>query len=303
MSTRAGIPISVSVERIRQKINSSSLTQLAERLANGEPVAASFEKVGEFSPFEVNLINVGVQTARLEEVFTHLAEYWSKESELGATLLAQSLYPAIVVHVAIFISGLPGLVQIGFGGFLYNIIYNGFMVYMVCIPAAVVAVYTWHSEAGQKFWMAWPLIGPALISTYVFRWITALRLEYAAGIPLPDAASDAWKASGFIGCQGLATDAFNLIREGNPLSILMKKWPYIPKDWADFVDSGEQAGTLETTFETLGSEASQSALRAQDRLRVWMPRVVFAFLMIIVGFLMMQALFAFLKPISDIRFS
>ncbi len=262
MSTKAGIPISVAVDRLRQKTQSTALKQLAERLINGEPVAESFENVGIFSPFECNLIRVGVQTARLEDIFTHLAEY-------------------------------------GVGQFIFDLISHTMYVYSFCIPLSVLAIYTWGTEAGQRFWLAWPLIGNALCSTYVYRWITALRLEYSAGIGLPDAVSDAWKASGFIGSYALAGEAESSIREGNSLSSLIRRWPRLPRDWADFIESGEQAGTLETTLETLSEESSSRAREAQNRLRTWLPRIVFVILMMIVGYLMITALLAFMTPITN----
>lgn len=302
MSTRAGIPISVSVDRLKNTIKTKSVTRLAEQLVEGKPIAESFAETGEFSPFEINLISVGVQTARLEDIFAHLTTYWSQENQLGATLMSQAFYPFIIAHVAVFLSALPQIVDPD-GGiiyFIFAILYNGFILYFFTIPVAVLAIYTWHSELGQKFWGCWPLIGTALRSVYIFRWITAVRLEFAAGIGLPQAVADAWRSSGFVGSEEFAVQAEAAIQDGNPLSHLLRNWSHFPPDWADFVDSGERAGSLETTFDTLADEASRTAAAAQDRLRVWLPRLVFVFLMIFVGYFFLKALFGFLAPISKL---
>ncbi len=127
---------------------------------------------------------------------------------------------------------------------------------------------SWESDAAQRFWTLLPIVGKTLSSANAYRWITALRLEHSAGIPMPDAVADAWRASGYIGREDRAQEGQLALREGQELSSLVQKWRQLPRDWVDFIETGEVSGALETAFAHLEREAAlgwKHGAKADDR--------------------------------------
>ena len=110
--------------------------------------------------------------------------------------------------------------------------------------------FTWSSELGAAASGSYvPLVGSTLSRAFAYRWITALRLEFAAGIPISNAVADAWRASGYAyRGERLAIEGEAAIRDGTELSALVQKWGQLPRDWIDFIETGEISGAFETAF-------------------------------------------------------
>jgi type II secretory pathway component PulF len=142
---------------------------------------------------------------------------------------------------------------------------------------------SWHSDPAQRFWLAVPIIGKTLSTAYAYRWITAVRLEYGAGIPMPDAVADAWRASGYAGGERFAQEGQLALQEGNELSTLVQKWRRLPRDWIDFIETGEVSGALETAFANLEEEAARAWDVAQKRMTDWVPKIIYFVALLIVG--------------------
>ena len=156
--------------------------------------------------------------------------------------------------------------------------------------AAIFIIYTlvrvsWKSDAAQRFWLALPLVGSTLSTAYAYRWITALKL----GIWRRD--SDAR-----CGCRrvarlrlcrrrgGLRREGQLALREGRELSTL---WAEVEsaasRDWVDFIETGEVSGALETAFTNLEDEAARSWDLAQKRMTDWMPKIIYFFILLVIG--------------------
>jgi len=129
-----------------------------------------------------------------------------------------------------------------------------------------------------------PIIGGSIKAANAYRWITALRIEFSAGILISRAVGDAWRASGFLDSERTATEAEEAMRSGVVLSALIGRWKQLPPEWADFVETGEVSGGLEASFINLEAEAASAWTLAQQRVADWLPKIVYCvFLLIAAG--------------------
>jgi type IV pilus assembly protein PilC len=284
---RAGLPIRASIERLRERLGGRELVVLAQQLNSGERLAPAFTAAG-FFPFETNLVAAGERSGQLETILDHIAQFWKRELEFRQALVTPLVYPIVVLHFAIILSSGIDLLT---GGWPAAV--AGFFTRIVIFYACMVAIFlfakaTWSSPAMKSFWLRLPIIGSALRTAFAYRWITTLRLEFGAGISLYRAVGDAWRASGFVNCERLGQEGEEAMRSGTSLATLVQKWRQLPRDWIDFIETGEVSGQFEEAFRNLEAEAEQNWKFAQQRMMNWLPKIVYFVALIVVAFQVVQ---------------
>lgn len=100
--TKAGIPIITAVSKLaettRDKYLQKILSNVIEDLNRGRMLYLAFSQHPEvFTPFFVNLINVGENTGRLDEVFMHLANYLELQIDTKNKIKSALRYPVMVL--------------------------------------------------------------------------------------------------------------------------------------------------------------------------------------------------------------
>ncbi len=281
---RAGVPIRASLVRLKERIPEHEVKILSEKINAGERIGEAFA-AARFSPFECHLVTAGERSAQLDTVFQHLSEFWTRELEMRQALVRPLYYPLAVLHLAIAVFAVVELATTSTPWpevlvdcvLLLALLYTfGFVVYTL-------VRISWSSEIMRRFWLRVPIIGSSLKTAYAYRWITALRLEFSAGISLARAVGDAWRASGYIGCDRFAEEGEQAMREGVGLSKLVERWKQLPRDWIDFIETGEISGAFETAFKNLEEEAAKAWKVAQERMADWLPKIVYFFVLLIVA--------------------
>ncbi len=271
---RAGVPLRASLQRLQGRFSGGEAKILSQQINAGERIGEAFVTAG-FSPFECHLVAAGERSAQLEAVFQHLSEFWTRQREMREAILRPLYYPIGVLHLAILMGSLVELLSISVNLAILHFFERLGLLYFLGFILFLVVRLSWASEIAQRFWLFLPLIGSTLSRAYSYRWITAMRLEYSAGIPLSNAVADAWRASGYVGSERLAVEGQEAIREGTELSTLVQRWRELPRDWIDFIETGEISGALETAFENLEAEAARAWLGAQQRLTEWLPKIIY----------------------------
>jgi type II secretory pathway component PulF len=281
---RAGLPMRTGLQRLRERMPGRQIDTLADKISAGEPIGDAFTAAG-FTPFECHLVTAGERSAQLDAVFQHLGEFWSRQAQMFRTLVRQLYYPVVILIVALLLNFVVDLFvfSLSMPAAVINLI-EAFATY----GAGAFIIYTlvrvsWTNDAAQRFWLALPIIGRALSTAYAHRWITAVKLEYGAGVPLPDAVADAWRASGYPSGKRLADEGQVALREGAELSTLVQKWRQLPRDWVDFIETGEVSGALETAFANLEKETAFEWDLAQKRMNDWVPKIVYFIFLVIAG--------------------
>ncbi len=277
---RAGVPLRSSLQRLQERITGPAMAALTQHISNGSTLSDAFAAAG-FSPFEVHLITAGERSAHLEEVFQHLADFWVRQQETNQALIRPLYYPLAVLHFAFIVGALIEAFTISVPLALIHLAERLAFFYAAAFVIYSLIRASWPSETAQRFWLALPVIGRTLSTAYAFRWITALRIEYTAGIPMPDAVADAWRASGYADRNRLADEGEHALREGAQLSTLLQRWKRLPRDWIDFIETGEVSGSLETALVNLEAEASRAWTLAQQRMTEWLPKIIYFIILLI----------------------
>ena len=301
MLMRAGVPIRGSLERLKERLSEREVTVLSAKVNAGERIDDAFAAAN-FLPFEVHLVGAGEKSAHLDTIFAHLSEFWARELAMRQALVRPLYYPIVILHLVVFLSAGIELVTLAWPVVLTHFLWTlaafyigGFLIYLA-------GRASWASEAGRQVWYYVPLVGGLLRTTYAYRWITTLQLEFTAGVSLYRAVGDAWRASGYAGADRRAVEGEEAMLRGEQLSKLMGGWKQLPRDWIDFVETGEISGALEGAFKNLEAEASELWAQAQKRMAEWAPKILYfvalIFVAIQVGSLMYKVE---IQPIIDVE--
>jgi type II secretory pathway component PulF len=301
MLMRAGLPIRAGLERLKDRISDREVAALSAKVNAGERLDDAFAAAG-FAPFEVHLISAGEKSAQLDTIFTHLSDYWARELSMRQALVRPLYYPIVILHLVVLMTAGVSLVTQPWPEVLAHFLLTlagfylgGFLIYLA-------ARLSWQSESARRFWYFVPLVGGSLKATYAYRWITTMRMEFTAGVSLYRAVGDAWRSSGYAGADQRAVEGEEAMLRGTELSKLMRDWKQLPRDWIDFVETGEISGALEEAFRSLEVEAAELWARAQANLSFWAPRIVYfvalIFVAIQVGSLMYKVE---IQPIIDVE--
>ncbi len=279
---RAGLPIRSSIERLRDRLGGRELPLLAQKLADGERLADSFA-AAHFLPFESNLLAAGERSGQLETVCDHIAQFWQRELEFRQALVAPLVYPIVVLHFSVLLSSGIVLLTASWPAAVMALITNLVVLYVSLFLIYIVARVTWSSPALKALWLRVPIIGSALRAAFAYRWITALRIEFSAGVSLYRAVGDAWRSSGFVNCEQLGQEGEEAMRSGASLVTLVKKWRQLPRDWIDFIETGEVSGKFDEAFRNLEAEAARNWTFAQQRMSNWLPKIVYFLALLVVA--------------------
>ena len=289
---------------MRERLDGNEVRILSEKINAGDRMAEAFQ-AARFSRFECHLIAAGEKGGQMDKIFEHLSEYWTQQLHMRQAMLRPLWYPFVVMHLAVAVGA---LVQYLAESSMTNAVSRAVLT-LVTAYAVIFIVYTlikatWSNESAQRFWQALPLIGGTLKAAYAYRWITAMRIEFNAGISLASAVGDAWRASGYVGAAQLAAEGEQGMREGRQLSQLVQGWKRLPNGWVDFIETGELSGKMDEAFKNLEAEASRNWSLAQGRLIEWLPKITYFVVLLIVaaqvGFVIYQATVAPIIHAEDV---
>jgi len=291
---RAGLPIRTTLERLRERMRDRELAVLSEKVNAGERLGDAFTAAG-FSPFECHLVAAGERSAQLDTVFQHLSEFWDRELKMRHAMMQPLYYPFAVLNLAVLVWAVVEATTTAWLVVAVHFVMALALLYFICFAVYAVVRVSWSSRIMRQFWLHVPIIGNSLRTTFAYRWITALRLEFTAR-----AVGDAWRASGYIECDRFAEEGERAMREGVDLSKLVMQWEQLPRDWADFIATAEISGAFEEIFKNLETEAAYTWSRAQQRMIEWVPKIAYFFVLLIVAVVIIN-LYSKMLDVTDVQ--
>ena len=298
---RAGVPIRGSMERLKERLSEKELGVLSEKVNAGERLGDAFAAAG-FSPFECNLVTAGERSAQLNTVFEHLADYWKRELELRQALPRPLYYPVVVLHLVVVMLALVEFANTPWPVVVVHFIERMALLYVLGFIVYLVVRVTWSSPLMRRFWLRVPFIGGSMRAAYAYRWITVIKLEFSAGVSQSRAVGDAWRASGCVGCERLAEEGEQAMREKADLSTLVRGWTQLPRDWSDFIVTAELSGAFDEALKQLEEEAGQAWSQAQQRMTEWVPKIAYFVVLLIAAVLVGRLMYKVeIAPIIDVE--
>ncbi|MST04396.1 MAG: type II secretion system F family protein [Candidatus Pacebacteria bacterium] len=105
---KGGIPITQSLEiaghTIGSELYEEVIHEIVERLRRGEPLSQAFQLYGKYFPTIVTqMISVGEQTGKLEEMFQKINSFYSREVDNLVSNVSELIQPVIMVFLGLMV--------------------------------------------------------------------------------------------------------------------------------------------------------------------------------------------------------
>ena len=310
--TSAGIGVIPALEQIRRNPPARSyrepLRQLLDELARGATVADALQRLDWLPAFDQALIVAGEKSGRLDSCFHMLADYYSERSRLIKQVIAELIYPAVLIHFAafIFLIVLP-FAHSQFDASLPLLFVKAGLVLSPLYAAVALLVYVTQSKHGES-WRAWiesflrpiPLLGAARRYLALSRLAAALEALISAGVNIYEAWELSAAASGSPALRRAVAAWKPKTTAGQTPAEAVRDCRLFPETFANLYASGEISGKLDDSLRNLNRLYSDDGARKLHSFAQLSTRAIYLLVVLIIAYNIIQFYMGLYGPHSDL---
>ena len=272
------------------EILGDALNDVAQDLKGGSSIANALSKHPKiFSTFYVNMVRVGEESGKLQDIFLQLADYMDRNYELVSKARNALIYPAFVittflaVMVLMFTTVIPRIsgileetgqdipfytkVVLGISDFFVH--YGVFLLILAIVGGFFIIRYS-RTKKGKmtfsKLKLDLPYIGSLYKKLYLSRIADNLQTMLLAGVPAIKAIQSTGRAVDNAVYEQILTDAEEKVRGGSSLSDALSGTDEIPNIVIQMIKVGEESGELGKILSTLSHFYRREVNNAVDTL-------------------------------------
>jgi type IV pilus assembly protein PilC len=309
---KSGVPVVQALEIIGSGHKNPRMQKLVNSVRsdveNGSSIYEAMSKHPvQFDELYRNLVKAGESAGVLETVLDTIATYKENTEALKAKIKKALFYPAMVVAVAILVSGVllvfvvPQFEEVfrGFGADLpafTQIIVNAsrfvvswwYIMLAAAIAIAVAAIYFFkRSPAFQhlvdRIVLKIPVIGQIIHNSAIARFARTLATTFKAGVPLVEALDTVAGATGNTVYEKAVHRIKDDVSVGYQVNMAMKQVNLFPHMVVQMTAIGEEAGALDTMLFKVAEFYEQEVNNAVDALSSLIEPMIMVFIGVVVG--------------------
>ena len=297
------------------KILSRKLTDIGDDLQAGYSISGALAKHPDvFSDFYINMVKVGEETGKLNEVFDHLANYLNRQYTLTSKTRNALIYPVFVICTFFVVMGLmfvvviPKLsaiildsgqeppiytkIVIGLSSFF---VHYGFLVIIFLI---LLGIWLWRlsrTEKGKisldKMRFSIPAVGNLYRKLYLSRIADNMDTMLTSGIPIVRAIDITAEVVGSRVYKEILKNVADGVKSGLSFSTAFEKHTLqVPGIMIQMIKVGEETGSLGQILKTLADFYKREVDDAIDTLVGLIEPVMIVILGLGVGILLVSVL-------------
>jgi len=308
---QAGIPILQALEILSEQTDHKKfkviLKDVAKRVASGSSIFQAMSKYEDvFSEFFVHIVKAGEESGNLDEILDRVAIYLEKSEKITRKVKSALVYPAVVISMAIAITGLMIVKVIP----VFVEMYSDFDLalplptqILIQTSAFVRANLLWIGlgAAGTVFGLRQfgrtshggyvldsvklklPIFGVLLQKVAVSRFSRTMSTLLKSGVPILRAMEVVAKTSGNKVLEKAIADSSQSVREGRKISVPLKKTKIFPPMVIRMIAIGETTGELETMLTKVADFYDDQVDAAVSSLTSIIEPLIIGFLGIVIG--------------------
>ena len=301
-------------EQTENKALKSASVRLVDNLGKGETLSDAMRKEKVFPSIFVNLVSAGEATGSLETAFERMALQFEKEAKLKAIIKKATIYPIIVLIVAIGV--IVAMMTFVIPNFMA--MFEDIDVEMPAITRAVIAMsdffvdFWWllgiiiialvvgvklygQTESGRvlfgTFKLKFPGMGQLQTKTNCATFARTLSTLLRAGVPMLESLEITGNSmDGNILFQRAVYQARDQVGNGVSLSKPIKMSGLFPPMVVHMVSIGEETGELEDMLENIAEYYEEEVAEATEQMMAVMEPLIIVVLAVIVGVIIMAIL-------------
>ena len=280
---------------------------VSRQVSAGGSVAEAIRDCGYFPSLTCEMVEIGEQTGKLDDVLLELAEHYEQIVKLRKSFLGGIAWPVLSLVFSVVIIGLLILI-LGMIGTKEDVLGISFVAYLLIAVSvggliALPAIAIWRGWLGSKWMrlvMRIPVLGRTLEMMALARVAWSLSLAHGAGMEIRQALRLAITGSQNSLYLSHLDEIDRSIAAGNEVHQTLRDTEIFPNDFLDVVETGEMSGQMPETLAHLSKDYRDRANSAAKTLVTVAGYVVWAIVAIVIIFLIFR-LFTnlYLKPINE----
>ena len=306
-----GVPLVEALEVTASVISAANkprVERMRELVSSGSSFAEACRQVGSFDAVTIAVYRASERTGDLAGAAQQLANDARRRVRLGEKAKSLMIYPIIVLVITLLAAAalltivvpmigaalreaqleLPVYtrVVVGMGDFLRSNILLVLAVFAAIVVAAILGRESIRAWGAGVFRRA-PLFRDLVLAQEQARFFSVMAAMSRAAIPLADALGT---SSAAIGHPALRRDLEKLrqsLIEGGVFRSLVEKVEALPLATRKLLVAADQAGDLETAFDTLARDMADEVDRKTERALAALEPLLICFMFLIVGSLLM----------------
>lgn len=298
-----------------KKILSKKLTQIGDDLQAGISISGALARHPDvFTDFYINMVKVGEETGKLNQVFLHLAEYLDRQYALTSKTRNALIYPVFVIITffvvmsLMFIVVIPKLsaiildsgqevpfytkVIIGISDLFVNYGFLG-IIFLVFL-----GIWVWRLSVTPKgkvyldnMRLSIPAVGNLYKKLYLSRIADNMDTMLSSGVPILRVIEITSKVVGSHVYQKVLEDVSDNVKAGLSISAAFEKHhEQIPGIMVQMIKVGEETGSLGSILKTLAEFYKREVDGAVDTLVGLIEPIMIVVLGLGVGILLVSVL-------------
>ncbi|WP_046269792.1 type II secretion system F family protein [Pseudomonas syringae] len=309
---KAGVPLLQSFDIISEGAENPNMRALVGSLKQEVSAGNSFatalrQKPEYFDELFCNLVDAGEQAGALESLLDRVASYKEKTEKLKAKIKKAMTYPAAVLVVAVFVSGILLIKVVP----QFQTVFEGFGAELPAFTLMVIGlseiVQTWWwaivglffgsfflfrraykksqsvRDSVDRFLLKIPIIGPLIFKSSVARYARTLATTFAAGVPLVEALDSVAGATGNVVFRNAVNKVKQDVSTGMQLNFSMRSTGVFPSLAIQMTAIGEESGALDNMLDKVATYYEDEVDNMVDSLTSLMEPMIMAVLGVIVG--------------------
>ncbi len=290
--TSAGLGISQTIEQLRRYPPARDfrlpLENVLREIARGFTFTESIRRSGDWLPdFDIALIEAGERSGRLDACFRKLGDYYENRARMARQMIADMLYPAFLVHFAVFI--IPFAQMFTSGNVLRYLAQTlGILLPLYLLVALVIfAMQGGHGERWRSLLETIlhpvPVLGSARRDLALARLAMSLEALISAGVGIVEAWDLSAKVSGSSALRRAIQSWKRSVAGGQTVAEAITASGAFPEMFSNQYNSGEISGKLDEVLLRLQNYYEDSGRRKMHMLAQWTPRIIGILVMIAIG--------------------
>jgi type II secretory pathway component PulF len=288
---QAGVPIRSALQSSRKtapRAMRSAVTVLSDRVNEGAPLHEGMERCGQrFAPLDKHVLEMSGRGGALDSGLLSLSKYYETRAAARNKLIAGSMYPSILLIVAVFGCRFPAFFLGAANGKPYTLPDYlrdtvGVLGGLALIGGGALWLLRWSLRAPglnvtvDRLLRAVPVLGRLRFDYALSRWVSSICLMLRAGIGVVPALEDASRMADSPLIAHGYQQAAPLIASGLQVSQALAQTDVFPDYLIQFWATGEQSGRMDDMLERLEAYYQDRWRRSLDQTVTWVPRIAYA---------------------------
>jgi general secretion pathway protein F len=296
---QAGVPIRSALQSSRKTAPRAMRTAvgvLSDCVNEGVPVHEAMERYGQqFAPLDKHTLDMSGRSGALDVGLLSLSKYYESRAAARNKLISGSIYPALLLIVAVFGSRFPAFFAGAAGGKPYtmaNYLRDTVGVLGLVVLAGLVLMWLlrWSLRTPglnvtvDRLLRTVPVLGRLRFDYALIRWVSSIRLMLRAGIGVVPALEYASRTAHSPLIAYAYEKAKPLIGSELQVSQALAMTDVFPEYLIQFWATGEQSGRMDDMLERLEAYYEDRWRRSLDQTATWLPRVAYLFVVLYVAY-------------------